>query len=81
MKSRWGILGYGRIAKVFEEAFLDSDNSELFAVATSKRIANHKFKNNSVLLYSSYEKLLEDKNIDIVYIANINNLHKFNKNE
>jgi len=76
MKSRWGILGYGRIAKVFEEAFLDSDNSELFAVATSKRIANHKFKNNSVLLYSSYEKLLEDKNIDIVYIANINNLHK-----
>ncbi len=76
MKLRWGILGYGRIAKVFKESFKDSHNSELFAIATSKKIPNDKLKNNSVLVYSSYERLLEDKNIDVVYIANINNLHK-----
>ena len=76
MKLRWGILGYGRIAKVFEESFLDSDNSKLFAIASNSKIIKPKLKNNTVQIYSSYEKLLEDKNIDVVYIANVNNLHK-----
>ena len=76
MKLRWGILGYGRIAKVFEESFLDSDNSKLFAIASNSKIIKPKLKNNTVQIYPSYEKLLEDKNIDVVYIANVNNLHK-----
>ena len=76
MKLRWGILGYGRIAKVFEESLCDSDNSKLFAIATNSKIINPKLKNNTVQIYSSYEKLLENKNIDAVYISNINNLHK-----
>ncbi len=76
MKLRWGILGYGRIAKVFEESFCDSDNSKLSAIASNSKIIKPKLKNNTVQIYSSYEKLLENKNIDAVYISNINNLHK-----
>jgi len=63
MKLRWGILGYGRIAKVFEESLCHSDNSKLFAIATNSKIIKAKLKNNTVQIYSSYEKLLENKNI------------------
>ena len=76
MKLSWGILGYGRISKVFEESFKDISSSKLLAIASNSKIIENKLKNNTVQLYSSYTKLLENKNIDSVYIANINNLHK-----
>jgi predicted dehydrogenase len=76
MELSWGILGYGRISHVFEETFRDVNSSKLVAVASNSKILKNKLKNNAIQVYPSYEKLLENKNIDVVYIANINNLHK-----
>jgi predicted dehydrogenase len=76
MELSWGILGYGRISHVFEETFRDVNSSKLVAVASNSKILKNNLKNNAIQVYPSYEKLLENKNIDVVYIANINNLHK-----
>ena len=76
MKLNWGILGYGKIAKVFADSFQDVSSSQLFSIASNSKILKGKFKNNALQTYASYEELLKNKTIDVVYIANINNLHK-----
>lgn len=78
-KIRWGILGCAGIAeKAVIPAILKEENSELYAVASrnlekardfSKRFVTEKY-------YGSYQDLLEDENIDAVYIPLPNSLHK-----
>jgi predicted dehydrogenase len=70
-KLRWGIIGTGRIAKIFAEGILLSKNGELVAVgsrskAKAKEFAKyHKVKH----AHNSYEELLANKEVDAVYIA------------
>jgi predicted dehydrogenase len=77
-KIKWGVLGAAQIAmeKVIP-AMQKGQYSEIFAIASrdiskSKKIAE-KLKITSA--YGSYEELLEDKNIDAVYIPLPNHLH------
>ena len=76
-KINWGILGLGNIAHKFAEDLILVDDAKIISVASSSidraKIFSKKFKvKNS---YDSYQKLINDKEIDVIYIASINTLH------
>ena len=76
---KWGIIGLGNIALEFAKAFHNADNAELIAVASKSNTKLIKFKNEFKLkdenTYSDYESILENKKIDIFYIALPNSFH------
>lgn len=74
---RWGILSTGRIANKFAEALAFVKNSEIAAVGsrnieTAKSFAEQ-YKINK--FYGSYEELVKDPNVDVIYVATPHNLH------
>jgi predicted dehydrogenase len=75
----WGIIGLGNAAKNFASGFKDSKNSRLIAAASKNDEKLNYFKKNYNLeekyCYHSYEQILKNDNIDIIYIALPNNLH------
>uniref|UniRef100_A0A915EQ35 Trans-1,2-dihydrobenzene-1,2-diol dehydrogenase n=1 Tax=Ditylenchus dipsaci TaxID=166011 RepID=A0A915EQ35_9BILA len=80
---RWGIIGCGRISQDFVLA-LDhgSHEHQVSAVATSSSVQRAKefiqklhLNEQSTQAYGSYTQLLDDANVDIVYIGNLNDAH------
>ena len=74
---RWGILGAGRIAAKFCEALCFVEGAEVYAVA-SRDMENAKTyakKYNAAKFYSTYEDLMDDQEIDIIYIATPHPFH------
>lgn len=75
----WGIIGLGNAAKNFASGFKDSKNSRLIAAASKSNEKLDYFKKNYNLeekyCYNSYEQILKNDNVDIIYIALPNNLH------
>ena len=67
----WGILGAGKIAGKFATGLKNVENAHLYAVASrSKEKAKDFAKTNDVEKYfGSYEEMLQDENLDVVYIA------------
>jgi predicted dehydrogenase len=68
---RWGILGAGRIAGKFGEALCFTEGAEVYAVA-SRDIDNAKAyanKYKATKVYDKYADLVNDENVDIIYIA------------
>jgi len=78
-KVNWGIIGLGRIAEVFSNAFGEAENAQLLAVASREQKKLNHFKNHfnleSKFLFDNYEDLISCDDIDIVYIALPNSLH------
>ncbi|MDR3653304.1 MAG: Gfo/Idh/MocA family oxidoreductase [Paludibacter sp.] len=76
-KIKWGILGTGRIAKVMATALQVVENSELYAVGSRTKIKADEFASefNILTSYGSYEELVRDAEVDIIYIATPHNLH------
>jgi len=76
----WGIIGAGNAAINLAKNFKDSYNSKLIGVASknkNKRLYFEKeFKIEKKNIYQNYEDILENKDIDIIYIALPHNLHK-----
>jgi len=76
---KWGIIGLGNIAFEFAKAFHNADNAELIAVASKSNTKLIKFKNEFKIknenIYSDYESILDNKKIDIFYIALPNSFH------
>jgi D-xylose 1-dehydrogenase (NADP+, D-xylono-1,5-lactone-forming) len=76
---KWGVLGYARIAKSsLIPAILEAANSELYAAASRDP---DKLKECGELfrcpkLYSDYSELLEDPEVQAVYIPLPNSMHK-----
>lgn len=68
---RWGILGPGKIAAKFATALNYVDGAEVFAVASRDERRSRDFAQNfgAVRVYTSYEELAKDPDIDIIYIA------------
>tara|TARA_S200000501_G_C20773032_1_gene721435 strand:- start:13 stop:1038 length:1026 start_codon:yes stop_codon:yes gene_type:complete len=76
---KWGIIGLGNIAFEFAKSFYNVNNADLIAVASTshKKLAKfqQEFNIKKENLYDNYEKLTENQNIDIIYIALPNTLH------
>ncbi len=78
-KIKWGILGYARIAKgAVIPAIIKTPNSELYAIASSneKRLEEARSEFQCSKYYSSYTDLLDDPEVQAVYIPLPNSLHK-----
>lgn len=75
-KLNWGILGLGQIATEFAEAF-DVENAVLYAAGSRNDEKAAAFAKNYALekSYGSYDALLEDPSIDVVYIATPHSHH------
>ena len=75
--TRWGIIGPGRIAHRFASAFTALGNSQIQAVASSSLQKAQDFASQHAIAqaYGSYEALVEDSNVDVVYIASVHRFH------
>lgn len=74
---RWGIMGTGRIASVFTSQLARSKTGKAVAVASRTQESVDKFaaQYNIPRVYSSYTALLDDPDVDIVYISTPHHLH------
>ena len=77
-KLNWGVLGTANIAKtVTIPAMMEAYNCNLYGIASRDIAKAIEFQDLFAFenVYGSYEELLEDDNIDVVYIPLPNNLH------
>jgi predicted dehydrogenase len=74
---RWGILGPGKIAEKFCEAMKVTDNSEVYAIASRDKEKAKLFgeKYNASKHYGSYEAMMKDSEVDVIYIATPHSFH------
>ena len=75
---RWGIMGCAKIAEMlFNQAVKDSSTGELYAIASRDEHRAQEWKNRFGFrkAYGSYRALLEDEDVNTVYIALPNHLH------
>ena len=77
---KWGIIGTGRIAHTFATALQVVTNSELTAVGSRDMEKATQFASEFQIpkAYGSYEDLMKDPEVDVVYIATPHNLHETN---
>lgn len=68
---RWGIIGAGRIAHKFCTALNAVEGSEVYAIASRDPDKGKAYASqfNASKIYTHYDDLLADENVDIVYIA------------
>jgi predicted dehydrogenase len=73
----WGILGTGRIAKQFVEGLSDATGAQVTAVGSraedSAKIFGERF--NIPNCYEGYENLVNDPELDVVYVSSPNTFH------
>lgn len=76
----WGIIGLGKIAHHFVKDLFHVENAKLYAVASRTQAKADEFSKQykATKAYGSYDDLLKDQNIDIVYIATPHVFHKEN---
>lgn len=74
---KWGIIGAGWIAEKFASDFKKVKDSQIVAVAARdlSRAESFAQKHNIKSAYGDYLQLVEDKDVDIVYIATTHNFH------
>ncbi|NCO62528.1 MAG: Gfo/Idh/MocA family oxidoreductase [Flavobacteriales bacterium] len=77
---RWGIMGLGNIAHKFAQDLITIEGAQLHAVASRSEEKANEFAltYNALKVYSCYEDLVNDKNIDAIYIATPHALHHDN---
>lgn len=75
---RWGILGCGKIARKFASDITLVRNARLQAVAARELAPAEKFANDfhAVRAHGSYPSLVQDPEVDAVYIATPHGLHE-----
>ena len=73
----WGFLGTARINQAMIDALKSSKYSRLLAVASRsiERGREYTLQNNIARVYGSYDELLADPDIDIIYNSLPNHLH------
>lgn len=75
---KWGFLGTGNIARAMASALHHVPGAERFAVASRSQSTAQAFARDFgfARAYGSYDALMADPDIDIVYVATPNGLHK-----
>lgn len=68
---KWAILGPGKIARKFAKGLTEVPGAELYAVASRSIAKAEEFAKefNATKFYGSYEDLVKDEEVDIIYIA------------
>ena len=68
---RWGIIGAGEIAQRFVKSLAHEKNSQLYAVSCRTLSKAQQFADtyHALKAYGSYEEVLQDPNVDAVYIT------------
>src|ERR1700712_139459 len=74
---RWGILGAGRIARKFASDLRLAENCVLIAIGSGSRQSADEFNKEFPVQYThcSYEELVQNPEVDVIYIATPHNLH------
>ena len=77
-KIKWGIAGLGNIARKFARDLNLVSQAELIGVASANRDRARAFKEEFDVqkAYDNYEDLYRDPEIDVIYIASLNQNHK-----
>ena len=75
---KWGIIGLGKIANKFATDLAEIENTKLVAVASRSKENAIEFaiKHNATKAYGSYYDLVNDADVDAVYIATPHSFHK-----
>ena len=66
---KWGILGLGKMGLAFANSIKETSNSKLISIASKSGKTFNNYKNED------YESLINNQNIDAVYISTLNNTH------
>ncbi len=74
---RWGILAPGRIASAFAANLTETDQAELAAVGSRSLESARAFadRHHAARAYGDYRALVEDPDVDVVYVASPHGLH------
>jgi predicted dehydrogenase len=77
MLINWGILGLGKVAEKFAADLLLSKDAKLAAVASRDKTKAEAFgkKFHALNYYDSYDALVQNHEIDVVYIATPHSFH------
>ena len=79
MTTRWGVLATGSIAHKLANAIVATDTSELTAVGSRTQAAADAFAKEYGLppsgSHGTYDALLEDDNVDVVYVSTPHPMH------
>ena len=72
----WGIIGLGTVAHEWAQNFQNNDQQILYAAASRNQTKAQNFCDQYNIPHAyNYEEILNDTNVDIVYIATPHNLH------
>ncbi|HSP11632.1 MAG TPA: Gfo/Idh/MocA family oxidoreductase [Salegentibacter sp.] len=79
-KTRWGVIGLGKIAGKFCTGLKAVKDAELYAVASRSlsKAENFAKEHGAKVAYGSYEEMLKDSDVDVVYIATPHVFHHGN---
>ncbi|HWE04890.1 MAG TPA: Gfo/Idh/MocA family oxidoreductase [Tepidisphaeraceae bacterium] len=75
---RWGILGAGNIARQFAGSFATADRGKLIAIGSRRAETARAFAATYSAgdAFGSYEQLIASKDVDAVYVALPNSMHR-----
>ena len=73
----WGILGTGNIANRFTESLKVIPNATIAAVGSRSSITANAFANKYGIKksYANYQELVNDPEVDIIYISTPQSVH------
>lgn len=79
-KLKWGIIGTGMISNKFVADLGHTSNGIAYAVGSRNQESADEFagKYNILKAYDSYDKLLQDPDVDVIYVGTPHPLHKIN---
>ncbi len=72
---KWGFIGFGRIARKFLESLEAVDGEVPYAFGSRSNAQALKEEFPLVTIYDDYDNLLNDPEVDIVYISTTHNFH------
>ena len=76
-KIKWGILAPGHIARGFAAGLKVAEGAELYAVGSRsyEKAAAFAHEFGFQKIYGSYHELIDDPDVDVIYIATPHHLH------
>jgi len=72
---KWGFLGFGRIARKFLESLKAVEGEHAYAFASRSNASSLALEFPNVQVYASYDALLADEQVDVIYISTTHNFH------